>query len=97
MKILKEGSVSTSLDVKAVSFSESEFKRAIRQAIIAELDAVNMYTKMADSVTDPYFRKIILDIADEEQVHVGEFQSMLYTLSPKDSELHQQGQEENQE
>ena len=52
----------------------------LRAAIIAELDAINLYDQMAALATDKDIKKVLLDIAREEKTHVGEFQTMLLRL-----------------
>jgi rubrerythrin len=52
----------------------------LRVAIIAELDAINLYEQMAALAKDADLRKVLLDIAREEKTHVGEFQTMLLRL-----------------
>jgi rubrerythrin len=52
----------------------------LRAAIIAELDAINLYEQMAALTDDGDLRKVLLDIAREEKTHVGEFQTMLLRL-----------------
>lgn len=47
---LKEGLVSTDLQVDAYFNSENSIKRALREAIIAEQDATNMYEKIVDGI-----------------------------------------------
>jgi len=49
----------------------------LRLAIIAELDAINLYEQMAALTTDKDIKAVLLDIAKEEKTHVGEFQTML--------------------
>jgi rubrerythrin len=49
----------------------------LRAAIIAELDAINMYEQMSALTDDPEIKMVLLDIAREEKTHVGEFQTML--------------------
>ena len=49
----------------------------LRAAIIAELDAINLYEQMAALVQDKSLRTILLDVAKEEKTHVGEFQALL--------------------
>jgi rubrerythrin len=49
----------------------------LRVAIIAELDAVNLYEQMAATTTDKNIKAMLLDIAKEEKTHVGEFQALL--------------------
>jgi rubrerythrin len=52
-------------------------KEILRAAIIAELDAINLYEQMADMTRNANIRKVLLDIAREEKTHVGEFQTLL--------------------
>jgi rubrerythrin len=52
-------------------------KEILRTAIIAELDAVNLYEQMAALTDNPHIKTILLDIAKEEKTHVGEFQALL--------------------
>jgi rubrerythrin len=52
-------------------------KEILRAAIIAELDAVNLYEQMAALTGNEYIKTILLDIAKEEKTHVGEFQTLL--------------------
>ncbi len=52
-------------------------KEILRAAIIAELDAINLYEQMAALTGDPDIRKVLLDIAREEKTHVCEFETML--------------------
>ncbi len=52
-------------------------KEILRAAIIAELDAVNLYEQFASLTEDEDMKKILLDVAKEEKTHVGEFQAML--------------------
>jgi len=52
-------------------------KEILRAAIIAELDAINLYEQMADTTQNKNIRKLLLDVAREEKTHVGEFQALL--------------------
>jgi rubrerythrin len=52
-------------------------KEILRAAIIAELDAVNLYEQMAALTENQSIKTILLDIAKEEKTHVGEFQTLL--------------------
>ena len=52
-------------------------KEILRAAIIAELDAVNLYEQMSALTDDKRIKTILLDIAKEEKTHVGEFQTLL--------------------
>lgn len=52
-------------------------KEILRTAIIAELDAINLYEQMANMTENENIKKLLLDIAREEKTHVGEFQTLL--------------------
>ncbi len=52
-------------------------KEILRAAIIAELDAINLYEQMADMTPNVDIKTVLLDIAKEEKTHVGEFQTLL--------------------
>ena len=52
-------------------------KEILRIAIIAELDAINLYEEMAAMTENNHIKTIFLDIAREEKTHVGEFQTLL--------------------
>ncbi|MGB9806678.1 MAG: ferritin family protein [Thermoproteota archaeon] len=52
-------------------------KEVLRVAIIAELDAINLYEQLAQATDSEDIRKVLLDIAKEEKTHFGEFQALL--------------------
>ena len=52
-------------------------KEMLRAALIAELDAINLYEQMAVLSKNENIRKVLLDVAKEEKGHVGEFQALL--------------------
>ena len=52
-------------------------REVLRVAMIAELDAVNLYEQLAAVTDNEKIRKILLDIVKEEKTHVGEFQTLL--------------------
>ena len=52
-------------------------REILRLAIIAELDAVNLYEQLAATTENEAIRDVLLDVAREEKTHVGEFQTML--------------------
>jgi rubrerythrin len=55
-------------------------KEILRAAIIAELDAINLYEQMAALTDDKDLKIVLLDIAREEKTHVAEFQIILLRL-----------------
>jgi rubrerythrin len=52
-------------------------KQILRVAIIAELDAINLYEQLAAQTDDADMKKVLMDVAGEEKTHYGEFQTML--------------------
>ncbi len=69
-------------------------KEILRAAIIAELDAVNLYEQMAACASDKHIKAILLDIAREEKTHVGEFQAMLLKLDEEQGKELEEGKKE---
>ena len=69
----------------------------LRAAIIAELDAVNLYEQMAALTENKYIKMILLDIAKEEKTHVGEFQTLLLTNDKQQENELAEGKKEAEE
>jgi uncharacterized linocin/CFP29 family protein len=57
--------------------------QAVRLAVIAELDAINLYQQLADAIGDDSVKKVLLDVAREEKTHFGEFLELLRRLDPE--------------
>lgn len=72
-------------------------KEILRTAIIAELDAINLYEQMASLTNDEKIRDVLIDVADEEKTHVGEFLTMLLKLDEKQVEELEKGKKEVEE
>jgi len=51
--------------------SREEIADALRLSIIAELDAISLYTQLARAIDDEDVRRVLLDVAREEKTHVG--------------------------
>ncbi len=84
------------IDLTKVSSADRD-KEILRAAIIAELDAVNLYEQMAGLTDNPHLRTILLDVAKEEKTHVGEFQALLLRLDEEQAKELAHGQEEVEE
>ncbi|MEA1924722.1 MAG: demethoxyubiquinone hydroxylase family protein [Candidatus Altiarchaeota archaeon] len=69
-------------------------KEILRVAIIAELDAINLYEEMAAMTEDEDLKEILLDVAREEKTHVGEFQTLLLRRDPEQVEEMEKGRKE---
>ena len=55
-------------------------KEILRAAIIGELDAINLYEEFANMTDNIDIKTVLMDVAEEEKTHVGEFQTMLLRL-----------------
>jgi rubrerythrin len=69
-------------------------KEILRAAVIAELDAINLYEQMAGLATNPRLRKTLLEVAREEKTHTGEFQALLLRLDPEQERELEEGRKE---
>jgi rubrerythrin len=81
----------------AKKLTDTELIRAIRFLISAEYEAVQLYMQLAESTDNKLTKDVLLDIADEERVHAGEFLRLLYELAPDEKKLYEDGAEEVQE
>lgn len=72
-------------------------KEILRIAIIAELDAINLYEQMANLTENMYLKKLLLDVAREEKTHVGEFQTLLLKLDQEQVKELEKGKKEVEE
>jgi len=73
---------------------ENVEKEVLRAAIIAELDAINLYEQMASMVKDEKIKDVLMDVANEEKTHVGEFLAMLLKYDEKQVEELEKGKKE---
>ena len=69
-------------------------REILRLAIIAELDAVNLYEQLASQTDNNAIREILLDVAKEEKTHVGEFQTLLLREDEEQVKELEKGKEE---
>lgn len=77
--------------------TEEEMVSAIRLALCAEEEATHLYNSIAEYVTDERVKKIMKDIATEEQVHAGELQKLLDEVVDNEVEKMNEGKEEAEE
>jgi len=74
-----------------------ELIRSIRFMVAAEYEAVQLYEQLADSTDNELAKKVLIDIADEEKVHAGEFFRLLHELNPKEQAFYDAGAKEVEE
>jgi rubrerythrin len=84
------------IDLEKIS-PENIDKEIIRAALIAELDAINLYEEMAALAKNKDIKKVLLDVAKEEKEHVGEFQTLLLMFDKEQAEELEGGKEEVEE
>ena len=58
-----------------------ELVRAVRLSVAAEEEATHLYMALADATDNPLAKAVMIDIANEERVHVGEFQRLIQLLT----------------
>ena len=81
------------IDLQKIKPEEID-KEIIRSAIIAELDAINLYEEMAALAKNKLIRTVLLDVAEEEKEHVGEFQTLLLTFDKEQEKASEKGKKE---
>jgi rubrerythrin len=72
-------------------------KELLRAAMIAELDAVNLYEQMANLATSEDLKIVFLEVAREEKTHIGEFQALLLQKDKEQQKELAKGKEEVEE
>jgi len=77
--------------------TRQEMLSAIRLSLCAEEEATHLYDTIAEYVSDQRVKKIMKDVAGEEQVHAGEFQKLLKVLEGDEEDLLQEGEDEAEE
>ena len=74
--------------------THEELIRAIRFLVAGEYEAIQLYMQLAESTSNKLAAKVLLEIADEERVHAGEFLRLLHALSPDEKKFYAEGEKE---
>jgi rubrerythrin len=74
--------------------TNEELIRAIRLNVAAEHEAIHLYMAHADATDHPLAKQVLIDIANEERVHVGEFERLLEILTGDEDRWIAEGREE---
>ena len=77
--------------------TDQELIRAIRFMVSAEYEAIQLYVQLAESTDNKLAQEVLLDIADEEKVHAGEFLRLLHQLAPDEQGFYDEGYAEVEE
>ena len=74
--------------------TNEELVRAISLNIAAEHEAIHLYMAHAGATDHPLAKEVLIDIANEERVHVGEFERLLEILTGDEDRWVAEGREE---
>ena len=74
--------------------THEELVRAIRLDLAAEEEAIFIYMAHAEATDHALARKVLIDVANEEREHVGEFQRLLQILTGDEDGFLEHGREE---
>ena len=77
--------------------TREELIRAIRFMIAAEYEAIQLYQQTAESTDNELAKDVLIDIANEEKEHAGEFLRLLREIDPEEEEFYKEGYEEVEE
>jgi len=77
--------------------TNEELVRAIRFMVAAEYEAIQLYQQTAESTDNKLAKQVLLDIANEEKEHAGEFLRLLRELDPEEEKFYKEGYEEVEE
>lgn len=77
--------------------SHAELVRTIRFMIAAEYEAIQLYQQTAESTDNELAKEVLIDIANEEKEHAGEFLRLLRELDPDEEKFYKEGYEEVEE
>jgi rubrerythrin len=81
-------------DIEKTPIGDDRDKQILRLSILAEIDAINLYKKFATLTNNEKVKEVLLDIAGEENVHIGEFEALLEILDKDWSKFKEDGKEE---
>ena len=77
--------------------THDELVRSIRFMIAAEYEAIQLYQQTAESTDNVLAKEVLIDIANEEKEHAGEFLRLLRELDPEEEGFYKDGYEEVEE
>jgi len=77
--------------------THEELVRAIRFMVAAEYEATQLYMQLAESIDNELAKDVLVDIANEERVHAGEFLRLLLELEPDEKKFYEEGKDEVEE
>lgn len=79
------------------TLTTDELIRAVRFAAAAEFEAVQLYMQIAEATDNSLAKAVMIEVADEERVHAGEFLRLLKELAPDEEAFYAEGAGEVEE
>ncbi|MGC8663020.1 MAG: ferritin family protein [Thermoplasmata archaeon] len=80
--------------VREKKLTREEIISALRDDIAAEIDAINFYLSQARLIDNKKVKDVLMDIAKEEKVHLGEFMVLLEEMDHEQVDALKAGSEE---
>lgn len=77
--------------------TKEELIRTIRFMVAAEYEAIQLYQQTAESTDNKLAKEVLLDVANEEKEHAGEFLRLLHELDPEEKKFYKTGYDEVEE
>jgi len=74
--------------------STEELLRGLRLDLAAEHEAVHVYLAHAEATDHPLAKKVLIDIANEERVHAGEFARLISIIAEDEDNFLAKGAQE---
>ena len=74
--------------------TKDEIVRAVRFAIAAEYEAIQLYRQIANATDEEFVADVMNEVADEEVVHAGEFLEVLKKIQPSEAKFYDEGAKE---
>jgi len=90
----KEETISATTEFNTNDPSDEEI---LRIAITSELSAINLYQQLARKTSNNKLARVLLYIAKEEKVHIGEFEALLNAIDYEQVESNIEGRNEVKE
>ena len=86
----------TNLLTHSDSITRDELIRALRYMVSAEYDAAGLYERLSEVLPPEYkfMKSVLIDIANEELVHVGEFMELISRVSDSEFGYYDDGMNE---
>jgi|GEM_PF-2800531 len=66
----------------------------LRKGIEEELKAISLYEELVSRAKSSQIKKVLLDVAKEEKVHIGEFETLLEKIDSEHESSEEDGEKE---